>query len=127
MVANEAIKRSNHVQDAETQITLQQTALTPTRRAESAEKLVIWRVRVDLLQHRSPRQKKVARRAREARVQARLKRVGILAKMSTCRPSVPRKRSMRRKILTTASQVGSQDTIMVAAIGIHFDHGSVSE
>ena len=58
MVANVSIKRSMHVQDAETQITLKPTALTSTRRAEHVGKSVTWRVRLDL----------VERRAREARV-----------------------------------------------------------
>ena len=49
MVAHVTVKRSKHVQDAETRVTLQQTALAPTRRAEHVENSVIWQVRVDLL------------------------------------------------------------------------------
>ena len=71
------IKRRKHVQDVEVLITLQLTALTPTRRAEHVGKLVICRVRVDLLEQRSPRQREAVRRAREARVQAQSKRVEI--------------------------------------------------
>ena len=53
------------------------------------KKSVIWRVRVDLLEHRSPRLKEAVRGAREAMVQAQPKRVGIVARVGTCRPSVP--------------------------------------
>ena len=127
MVANVTIKRSKHVQDAETQITLQQIAFTSTKRAENVEKSVTWRVRVDLLEHRSPRQREAVRRAREASVQAQSKRVGIVARMGTYRPRVPRRRSMRWEILTTASQVGSQDTTMAGSIGSYSDLGSASE
>ena len=76
MVANVTSKRSKHVQNVGTLFTLQQTALTPTRRAENVEKSVIWHVRVDLLEHRSPRQREAVRRAREARVQAQSKTCG---------------------------------------------------
>ena len=89
-------KRNN----AETQITLQQTALTPTRRAENAERSVIWRVRVDLLEHRSPKEGgkkgKVGKGA--GMVQAWPKRIVVVARLGTCRPSVPRRRSWRWKI-----------------------------
>ena len=97
VVANVTIRRSKHVQDVETQLTLQQTALTPTRRAEMLKKSVIWRVRLDLLEHRNPRQREAVRRAREARVQAQPERVGTVARVGTCRPSVPRRRSMQWK------------------------------
>ena len=71
-------------------------------------KLVIWRVRVDLLEHRNPRQREAVRRAREARVQAQPKCVGIVARMGTCRPQWPKKKVHAVEDLTTASQVGSQ-------------------
>ena len=58
-------------------------------------------------------------------MQALPKRVGIVARRGICRPSVPRRRSMRWK--TTGSQVGSQDTTMVGAIGSCFDFGGVSK
>ena len=63
----------------------------------NAEKSVIWRVRLDLLEHRSPRRREAVRRARGARVQAQPKRVGTVARLGTCRPSVPRRRSMQWK------------------------------
>ena len=55
-------------------------------------------------------------------MQVQSKCVGILVRVDTCLPSVPRRRSMRWKIL-----LGSQETTMVGAIGSYFDHGSVSE
>ena len=64
VLASIIIKRSKHVQDAETRITFQQAALTPTRRAENVERSVIQQVHVDLLEHRSPRQREAVRRAR---------------------------------------------------------------
>ena len=39
----------------------------------------------------------------------------------------PKKKVHAVKDLTTASQVGSQDTTMVGAIGSYLDHGSMSE
>ena len=92
MVANVTVKRSKHVQDGETRITLQQTALT--RRAENVERSVIWQVHVDLLGLRSPRPREAARRAR---VQAQPRRAGVVAKVGTCPPSVPRARSLQWK------------------------------
>ena len=55
MVANVTIKRSKHVRGTETQVALQQAALTSTRRAEHVETSDIWRVRVDFLEHCRPR------------------------------------------------------------------------
>ena len=98
MVADEAIRHSRHVRNAETRITLRQTAFTSTRRAENMEKSVIWRACVDLPEQRSPTQREAARRAREARVQVQSKRVGIVARTGTCLHSFPRRRSMRWEI-----------------------------
>ena len=60
----------------------------------------------------------VARRAKEARVRMLSRLVGIVASQEEG-PCGGR--------LTTASQVGSQDTTMVGAIGSYFDPFSVSE
>ena len=84
-------------QGVETRITLQQTVLTPTRRAVHVERSVIWHVRVDLLELRSSRQRVETRRAREARVQAQPRRVVIVARVGICHPSVSRRRPMRWK------------------------------
>ena len=125
VLANVSIKRSKHVQGAETRITLQQTVFTLTRRSENVERSVIWQVCVDLLELRSPRPRMVARRAKEeARVRMQPRLVGTAARVATCHHSVPRRRCMRS---TTASQVGSQNTVMVESIGSYFDTGSVSE
>ena len=98
VVTNETIKRSKHVQDAENADHTSANCPHFDKTCRNAEMSVIWRVRVDLLEHRSPRQREAARRARDARVQAQPKRVGIVVRMGTCRPSVPRRRSMRWKI-----------------------------
>ena len=67
VVANVTIRRSKNVRDVVTRITLQQTVLTLTNRAENVERLVIWRVHVDLLDRRSPIRRVAARRARECK------------------------------------------------------------
>ena len=127
VVANVTIRRSKHVRDVVTRITLQQTVLTLTNRAENVERLVIRRVHVDLLDRRSPIRRVVARRAREARVQVRPKRVGLVARPDTYRPSAPKKNVHTVEKSATASQVGCQETTMIGVIGSYFDLGSVSE
>ena len=112
VVANVTIKRSKHVQDVATLITLQQTAPTPTRRVENVERSVFWQVRVDLLEHRSPdkgRRQEGQGRQGCRRSQDVLKRVHAVEE------------------LTTASQAASQEATMVGAIGSYFDLGSVCE
>ena len=75
------IKHSKHVQDAETRITLQPTV--PTRRAENVERSVIWQVRVDLLEPRSPRQRVAVRRAREASAAKTCENCGVCGHLSS--------------------------------------------
>ena len=116
MLANVTIKLSKHVQGAEARITPLQTALTLTRRADNVERSVIWQVCVDLLELLSPKPRVVARRAKEARVRLLPRLVGIVVRVDTCRPSVPRRRCMRWK-----------KPPMVGSIGTYFDVGSVSE
>ena len=95
---------------------------TSTSRAE-VEKPVIRRARVDLLEHRSTRQRKVVRRAREARVQAQPQRVGI-GETAHLSSQCPKKKVHAVEDLITGS---SQGTTMVGAIGSYIDFGSVSE
>ena len=54
------------------------------------------------------------------------KLVGILVRVDTCRRR-PKKKVHSVEESTTASQVGSQDTIMVGSVGSCFDVGTVSE
>ena len=99
---------------------------------KSAEKSVTWRMRVDLLEHRSPRQREAARRAREAIVQVQSVNTcwscGETGHKSSQRFFFTKKRKAHAvDDVTTASQVGSQDTTMVGASGSCFDFGSMSE
>ena len=111
-LANATIRLSKHVPGAETRITLLQTVHTLTKRAENVERLVIWHVvSVDPLELLSPRARAV-RRERE---------FGHMS--SQC----PKKKVRAVEESTTASQAGSQDTIMVGSVGRYFDVGSVSE
>ena len=125
-LANVTIRLSKHVPGAETRITLLQTVLTLTKRAENVERLVIWQVCVDLLERLSPRPR-VVRRAREvAKVRMLPRRVGIVVSghMSL---QCPRKKVHAVEESTTANHALFQDTIMVGSVGSYVDVGSVSE
>ena len=113
-MANVTIKRSKHVQDVGSLMTIQQIAFTQTKRAEHVEKSVIWQVRVDLLEHRSTRQ-------REATINS----CWICGENGHLSSQCPKKKVHAVEDLPTASQVGSQDTTMVGAIGSCFGLGSV--
>ena len=97
VVANAKTKRSKHARDVVTRITLQQIALTLTKRAENVERLAICQVRVDLLDHRSLNRRVAARRAREAKVHARPKRAGLVASPDISHSSAPRRMSTQLK------------------------------
>ena len=86
---------AKHVQDAETQITLQRTAFTSTKRSESPEKSVTWQTRNDLWNSTTEGKGSLQEGQGEATVQVQSKRVGIVVRTGTCLPSVPRTRSMR--------------------------------
>ena len=119
-LANVTITLSKRVPGAETLITLLQTALVLTKRAENVEGLVIWQVCVDLLEFLSPTAREV-RRAREvAKVRMLPRLVGTVLRVEKKVHSVEES--------TTASQEGSsQDTFMVGSVGSYCDVGSVSE
>ena len=123
-LANVTIKLSKHVPGAETLITLLQTVLTLTKRAEILEKLVIWQVCVDPLELLSPRPRAVRRAQEVAKVRMLSKLVGIVVGMSS---QCPKKKVHSVEESTTASQAGNQDTTMIASVGSYFDVGSVSE
>ena len=126
-LANVTIRLSKHVPGAEARITLLQTVVSLTKRAENVERLAIWQVCVDLLDFLSPRARAV-RRARElAKVRMLPRLVGTVARVDTCRRSVPRRRSTRWENPPLQVRAGSQDTIMVGSVGSYFDVGSVSE
>ena len=126
-MANVTIRLSKHVQGAETRITLLQTVLTLTKRAENVGRSVMWQVCVDLLELLSPTPR-VVRRAREvAKVRMLPRLVGTVVRVDTCRRCVTKKKVHAGEESTTASQAGSRDTIMVGLVGSHFDVGSVSE
>ena len=108
-------------QGAETRITLQQTVLTLTRRADNVERSVIWQVCVDLLELLSPKPRVVARRAKEAMVRMLPRLVGIVVRVDHMSSQCPKKKVHAVEESTTASQVGSQDTIMVGSVGSYFD------
>ena len=91
------------------------------------EKSVIWQVCVDLLELLSPKPRVVARRAKEARVRMLLRLVGIVVRVDLMSSQCPKKKVHAVEESTTASQVGSQDTILVGSVGSYFDFGSVSE
>ena len=71
----------------------------------------------------------MVRRAREvAKVRMLSRLVGIVVRVATfCRNAPKKKVHAVEESSTTASQAGSQDTIMVGSIGSYFDVGSVSE
>ena len=113
--AKENGKRDNQVQQAcprcgNTDNT-SQTALTPTKRAENVEESLIWRVRVDLPEHRSPRQREAVRKAREPRVQAEVKTCWDCGENGHLSSQSPKKKVHEVEDLATASQVGSQDMV----------------
>ena len=123
-LANVTIRLSKHVPGAETRLTLLQTVLTLTKRAENVERLVIWQVCVDPLELLSPRPRAVRRAQEVAKVRMLSKLVGIVMGMSS---QCPKKKVHSLEESTTASQAGSQDTIMVGSVGSYFHVGSVSE
>ena len=124
--ANVTIRLSKRVLGAETLITLLQPVLTLTKRAENVERLVIWQVCVDPLELLSPRPR-AARKAKEvAKVRMLSKLVGIVVRVDMS-SQCSKKKVHSVEESTTASQAGSQDTIMVGSVGSYFDVGSVSE
>ena len=106
-LANVTIRLSKHVPGAETLITLLQTVLTLTKRAENVGRLVIWHVRVEECEC--------------------CQNVLELVRVDTSSQCPKKKVHAVEESSTTASQVGSQDTIVVGSIGSYFDVGSVSE
>ena len=83
-----------HVSGAEARITLRQTVLTLTKRAENVERLVIWQVCVDVLELLSPRPRVVRRARAVAKVRILPRLVGTVVRVDTCRRSVPRRMSV---------------------------------
>ena len=121
------ISLSKHVPGAQTQITLLQTVLTLTKRAENVEMLVIWQVSVDLLELRSPKAKggqKGKGGGKGANAAKTCWNCGESGRMSS---QYPKKKVHAVEESTTADQAGSQDTIMVGSVGSFFGVGSVSE
>ena len=121
-LANVTIRLSKHVPGAETLITLLQTVLTLTKRAENVERLVIWQVCVDPLELLSPRPRAV-RKGKGGGKGANAARTcwncGESGHMSS---QCPKKKVHSVEESTTASQAGSsQDTIMVGSVGSYFD------
>ena len=126
VAANATIKRSKRVRDVVTRITLQQTSFTLTRRAESAEGLVTWQVRVDLLDlldHRSLNRRVAARRAKAKDAKSKCDK--MLDLWRDCTPLIP----VLQEECPRSARVspGSQETTMIGAIGSYFDLGSVRE
>ena len=115
VVENATVKHSMHVRDVETRSTRLQIVPTLIERAENVERSVIWQVRADQLDRNNPSQRVTASRARVAKVRVLPKRAGIAVTVDTCRHTA------------TVSVAGSQETVMVGAIGSYFDLGSVSE
>ena len=127
--ANATVKRSKIVRDVVTQITLQQTVLPLTRRAESVESLVTWQVRVDLLDlldHRSPNRRVAQEGPSERRQECN--RDKMLDLWREWCPLIP----VPQEECPPSARVGhrkprSQETTMIGAIGSYFDLGCVSE
>ena len=124
-LANVTIRLSKHVPDAETRNT--SANRSQTKRAENVERLVIWQVCVDDLELVSPRPR-VVRRAREvAKGGNAVKTCWNCGESGHMSSQCPKKKVHAVEESTTASQAGSQDTIMVGSVGSNFDVGSVSE
>ena len=91
------------------------------------ETLVIWRVRVDLLEHRSPKAKGGGEKGKGGKGARTVTTCWNCGEDGHLSPQRPKKRILAVEDLTTASQVGSWDTTMVGAIESYFDIGSGSE
>ena len=81
-LANGTSRHRKHV-PAETLITVLQTALTLTKRAENVERLVIWQVCVDPLELLSPRPRAVRKAKEGARVRMLPRLVGTVVRLNT--------------------------------------------
>ena len=126
MVANVTIKRSKHVQDGNTDHT-SANCLHFDKTCRKCGKPIIWRVRVDLLELCSPRQREAARRVREAMVQAQPNTLWNCGENEHLSSQCPKKKVHAGGSLITASQEGSQDTTMVGAVGSFLGLGSLIE
>ena len=125
-LANVTIRLSKHVPGAETLITLLQTALTLTRRAENVERLVIWQVcrSSGTPQPKANGGQKCKGGGKGANAAKTCWNCGENVHMSS---QCPMKKVHSVEASTTASRAGSHDTIMVGSVGSYFDVGSVSE
>ena len=126
VVKNATIKRSMHVQDVETRSARPQIVPTLIKRAENVERSVMWQVRADQLDRNNPSQRVTASRARVAKV-VLPKRAGIVVKVHLSSQCPKKKVHAVDESAATVSVAGSQETVMVGAIGSYFDLGSVSE
>ena len=126
-LANVTIRLSKHVPGAETRITLLQTVLTLTKRAENVERLVVWQVCVDLLELRSPKAKGGQKGKGGGKGASAAKTCWNCGESGHMSSQCSKKKVHVVEESTTASQAGSQDTIMVGSVERYFDVGSVSQ
>ena len=117
MVANVTIRRSKHVQDVETQLTLQQTALIPTRRAEKRKKSGHLQSASRSSGAPQPKAKGGGEKGKGGKGAGTAKTCWNCGETGHLSSHCPMKKVHAVEDLTTASQVGSQDTTMVG----HFD------
>ena len=119
-LANVTIRLSKHVPGAETLITLLQTVLTLTKRAENVERLVIWSGTPQ------PKAKGGQKGKGGGKGANAVKTCWICGESGHMSSQCPKKMVHAVEESTTASQAGSPDTIVVGSVGSYFDVGSVS-
>ena len=116
-LANVTIRLSKHVAGAETRITFLQTALTLTKRAENVERFVIWQVCVSIFWNSSAQGGQGWSEGQGRWQRCECSKIcwscGESGEMSS---QCPKKKVHAVEESTTASQAGSQDTIMVGSV-----------
>ena len=114
VVENAAIKHSMHVRDVETRSTRPQIVPTLIKRAEKAERSVIWQGH--------------GKQSKGGKGTSSPKTCWNCGESGHVSSQCPKKKVHAvDESAATVSVAGSQETVMVGAIGSYFDLGSVSE
>ena len=123
VVENATIKLSMHVRDVETRNTRPKIVPTLIKRAENVERSVIWQVRAD-----QPKPKGHGKQSKGGKGTSSPKTCWNCGENGHLSSQCPKKKVHAVDESTaTVSVAGSQETVMVGAIGNYFDLGSVSE
>ena len=128
VVANAKTKRSKHARDVVTRITLQQIALTLTKRAENVEKVGHLSSACRSAGPPQPKSKSCGKKGKGGVGARAAKTCWACGESRHFSLQCPKKNVHAVEESGTGSQVGSQETtIMIGATGGYFDLGSVSE